>query len=224
MGGSRRNAASPVSVLIDSAVRCRYGVRPGRGACVAAGEKGAYMFFNGAMRAAACRRPWVRGGGAVSNKLICYRCPGDAGEVSWWARSPGRPGQLGWEEPGEWVGGCCVHSSSLVAIATATQLVGSAQHMSLPARLPRRCSPRTLILTQAPLTPSIRTTSIRPRQQPATATPLAVAPQDDDQARRSSAGAAANTNHHQPPLPPPTNIDGAATSMAGQYAYERDRL
>ena len=64
-----------------------------------------------------------------------------------------------------------------------------------------------------------------PRPQPASATPHAVAPPDDDQARRSSAGAAAETNHHQPlPPPPPTAIDGAATSMAGQYAYERDRL
>ena len=63
-----------------------------------------------------------------------------------------------------------------------------------------------------------------PRPQPASATPHAVAPPDDDQARRSSAGAAADTNHYQPPPQPPTAIDGAATPMAGQYAYERDRL
>ena len=165
----------------------------------------------------------------VSNKLTEIQYVIDVrempGKVSWWARSPGRPGQLGWEDPGEWVGGCCVHSSSLVAIATATQLVGSAQHMSLPGPSAEALQP-----AHAHSDPGTPYTFYPyhqhpPRPQPASATPHAVAPPDDDQARRSSAGAAAETNHHQPlPPPPPTAIDGAATPMAGQYAYERDRL
>ncbi len=168
VGGSRRNAACPVSVLIDSAVRCRYGCDPGAGRA----SRRARICFS--MARCALRHAVARGSGAVAQCRIgsyvidVREMPGRS------AGGPGTrddPGQLGWEEPGEWVGGCCVHSSSLVAIATATQLVGSAQHMSLPGPSAEALQP-----AHAHSDPGTPYTFYPyhqhpPRPQPATATP-----------------------------------------------------